>query len=121
MICQMASHRNIIANQIITDSLFKEIRRKARWVVFLQGAACGGSVSASCLSLLAVVMEARSQLGDPALHRTGLLTLMHGKLNVLSSSRIFNPKDFTRNLKQKAEPSEEIFITGGSLILRKTN
>lgn len=109
----MASHRNIIANQIVADSLFKEIRRKARWVVFLQGAACGSSVSASCLSPLAVVMEACSQLGDPALHGTGLLALMHGKLNVLSSSRIFNPEDFTRNLKQKTEPSEEIFITGG--------
>lgn len=121
MICQMASHRNIIANQIVADSLFKEIRRKARWVVFLQGAACGSSVSASCLSPLAVVMEACSQLGDPALHGTGLLALMHGKLNVLSSSRIFNPEDFTRNLKQKTEPSEEIFITGGCLILKKTN
>lgn len=63
------------------------------------GALC---VSIMFISLLTVVMEARSQLGDPALHGTGLLTLMHGKLNVLSGSRIFNPKDFTRNLKQKA-------------------
>lgn len=49
-----------------------------------------------------VVMEAQSQMEDPALHGTGLLTLTHGKLNVLRSGRIFNPKDFTRNLKQKA-------------------
>lgn len=63
------------------------------------GAQC---VSVMFISLLTVVMEAWSQLGDPALHGTGLLTLMHGKLNVLSGSRIFNPEDFTRNLKQKA-------------------
>lgn len=63
------------------------------------GALCGSLVF---ISLLTVVMEAQSRLGDPALHGTGLLTLTQGKLNVLSGSHIFNPKDFTRNLKQKA-------------------
>lgn len=55
------------------------------------GALC---VSIMFISLLAVVMEAQGQLGDPALHGTGLLTLMHGKWNVLSGSHIFNPKEF---------------------------
>lgn len=99
----MASHRNIIAKQIITDGFLNEKRREGSLGrVYARCCLRGLCVSVAFLSQLTVVMEARSQLGDPALHGTGLLTLMHGKLNVLSSSCIFNPKDFTRNLKQKA-------------------
>lgn len=64
MICQMASHRNIITNQIITDGLFKEKRKeeKAGWVVFLCGAAGGGSV---CLCHVYLPAHCRHGSSEP--------------------------------------------------------